>query len=298
MGESTAALQKFNAESLKINWGGSDGEKLIKQAERRLALSKKEGDERERLQATYDAEDAGVVDPLAVAKLQEVYVKTNQAKEATKEKKKEDKEASAESKKAANQAESVAQKLENLRQQSELVADSTNEMSRAQAILTAQQSLGKGATQSDIKLAGLYAAKKWDTAAAIRAEAAAQKLVPERAENSRYKQDVADLKVALEQKTITQKQHDFIAEEMEKQHQINLAKIRANQNAGVSPLRDAQGAIDPVQALANEHARKLALIREFETEKGKITLNGVSADECRQYSVRTVAYRSAVGDLP
>jgi len=276
LGESTAALQKFNAESLKINWGGSDGEKLIKQAERRLALSKKEGDERERLQATYDAEDAGVVDPLAIAKLQEVYVKTNQAKEATKEKKKEDKEASAESKKAANQAESVAQKLENLRQQSELVADSTNEMSRAQAILTAQQSLGKGATQSDIKLAGLYAAKKWDTAAAIRAEAAAQKLVPERAENTRYKQDVADLKVALEQKTITQKQHDFIAEEMEKQHQINLAKIRANQNAGVSPLRDAQGAIDPVQALANEHARKLASIREFETEKGKITLNGLA----------------------
>ncbi|MFB5173279.1 phage tail tape measure protein [Erwinia amylovora] len=43
LGESTAALQKFNAESLKINWGGSDGEKLIKQAERRLALSKVEG---------------------------------------------------------------------------------------------------------------------------------------------------------------------------------------------------------------------------------------------------------------
>jgi len=275
LGESTAALQKFNAESLKINWGGSDGEKLIKQAERRLALSKKEGDERERLQATYDAEDAGVVDPLAVARLQEVYVKTNQAKEATKDKKKEDKEASAESKKAANQAESVAQKLENLRQQSELVADSTKDMSREQAILTAQQSLGKGATLADIKLAGEYAAKKWDTAAAIRAQAAALKLVPEQAENARYKQDVSDLKTALEQKAITQKQHDAASVQMEQQHQVNLAKIRAEQNAGVTPLQEAQGAIDPVQALANENAKKIQLIKQFETEKGKLTQNGL-----------------------
>ncbi|PLR40704.1 hypothetical protein CYR55_05335 [Chimaeribacter californicus] len=275
LGQSTEAMQKFNAESLKVNWGGSEGEKLIKQAERRLALSKKEGDERERLQATYDAEDAGVVDPLAIAKLQEVYVRTNQAKEAVKDKKKEDREATAESKKAANQAASVAQKLASLKQQSELVADSTNEMSRAQAILTAQQSLGKGATQADIQLAGEYAAKRWDEAAAIRAQAAALKLIPEQAENARYKQDVSDLKIALQQKAITQKQHDAAAVQMEQQHQVNLAKIRASQNAGVTPLQEAQGAIDPVQALANENAKKLELIKQFETEKGKLTQNGL-----------------------
>ena len=57
---------------------------------------------------------------------------------------------------------------------------------------------------------------------------------------------------------------------------MNLAKIRATQNAGVSPLQEAQGAIDPVQALANENAKKLALIQEFETAKGQITLNGLA----------------------
>lgn len=102
------------------------------------------------------------------------------------------------------------------------------------------------------------------------------KLIPEQAENTRYKQDAADLKTALEQKTITQKQHDTAAEQMEQQHQVNLARIRATQKAGVSPLQEAQGAIDPVQALANENAKKLALIKEFETAKGPITLNGLA----------------------
>jgi len=272
--ESTAALQKFNAESLKINWGGSDGEKLIKQAERRLALSKKEGDERERLQATYDAEDAGVVDPLAVAKLQEVYVKTNQAKEATKDKKKEDKAATAESKKAANQAESVAQKLENLRQQSLLAGDSTRELSREQAILTAQQSLGSAATKADLALAGKYAAAKWDTGNAIRAQAAAEKLLPEAKENASYKQDFEDLKTALAAQKITQQQANFTAEQLEKQHQINLAKIRSQQTT--SPALQAVGAIDPVQQLANENAEKLALIKKFTDQRVITEQQGLS----------------------
>jgi hypothetical protein len=50
----------------------------------------------------------------------------------------------AQNKKGASQQESIAQKLANLKQQSELAADSTQQLSREQAILTAQQSLGKG----------------------------------------------------------------------------------------------------------------------------------------------------------
>lgn len=276
LGTTTEAMKKFNAESLKINWGGSEGEKLIKQAERQLALSKKEGDERERLQAAYDAEDAGVVDPKAIARLQDVYVKTSQAKEATRDKKKEDKEATAESKKAANQAENISQKLENLRQQTDLTGDSTKELSRESAILAAQQSLGKGATQEQIALAGKYRGEIWDTANALKAQAAAERLMPENKENASYKQDLEDLKTALSAKKITQQQADATAEQLEKQHQVNLAKIKAAQNSGVTPLQDAQGAIDPVQQLANEHARKLELIKQFETEKGQITANGLA----------------------
>lgn len=73
------------------------------------------------------------------------------------------------------QAESVAEKLEKLRQQTMLNATSTSELSREQAILNAQQSLGKAATQEQIKLAGEYAAQIWDQRNALKEQAAAEK---------------------------------------------------------------------------------------------------------------------------
>lgn len=93
------------------------------------------------------------------------------AQAPTKDKKGKEKGKSAEER----QAESVAEKLEKLRQQTMLNATSTSELSREQAILNAQQSLGKAATQEQIKLAGEYAAKIWDQKNALKEQAAAEK---------------------------------------------------------------------------------------------------------------------------
>lgn len=273
LGQSTQALKAFNSESLKINWGGKEGEKLIKQAERRLALSKLEGEAKARQQAAYDAEDAGVTDELAIKKLQDNYAATERNTQARKDQKKEDKAAESEAKKLANQQESVAQKLANLKQQSELAAGSTQELSREQAVLQAQQSLGKGATQEQIALAGKYRGEIWDTANALKAQAAAENLLPESRENASYQQDVKDLQTALAAKKITQQQYNQTSEQLEAQHQVNLAKIRAQQT--VSPMQEARGQIDPVQQLANQHAQELALIQQFETQKGQITQRGL-----------------------
>lgn len=93
------------------------------------------------------------------------------AQAPTKDKKGKGKSKSAEER----QAESVAEKLEKLRQQTMLNATSTSELSREQAILNAQQSLGKAATQEQIKLAGEYAAKIWDQKNALKEQAKAEK---------------------------------------------------------------------------------------------------------------------------
>lgn len=232
---------------------------LIKKSQRRIKLSKLEGEARARLQAQYDAEDAGIksTDP-RVKSLQDQYAEIYRNTQAQKV-------SNAEGKKSASQAESIAEKLAALKEQAALSAESTRELSREQAILTAQQSLGSAATQADIKLAGQYAAAKWDTGNAIRAQAAAEKLLPEARENANYKQDVEDLKTALDAKKITQQQADATSEQLAKQHQVNLAKIRSEQV--VTPEQAAAGTVDPVQALANENAQKLALIQQFEQQK-------------------------------
>ncbi|HIE8537778.1 TPA: tape measure protein [Klebsiella pneumoniae] len=289
LGQSTQALKAFNSESLKINWGGKEGEKLIKQAERRLALSKLEGEAKARQQAAYDAEDAGVTDELAIKRLQDNYAATERNTQARKDQKKEDKAAESEAKKLANQQESVAQKLANLKQQSELAAGSTQELSREQAVLQAQQSLGKGATQEQIALAGKYRGEIWDTANALKAQAAAQKLLPETRENASYQQDMKDLKTALDGKRITQQQYDQTSEQMEAQHQANLAKIRSQQV--VNPTQQALAEVDPVQQLANQHAQELALIQQFEQQGVLAHENALALKNAadRQYEQQRIA---------
>lgn len=269
---STIASQAaYNLESMKTATDNlTAGQKnLIKQSERNLALSKLQGEARARLQAQYAAEDAGFAKDDPHAKQMEddaaATYKNTQAQKTLQ----------SEHKKGASQADYIAQKLANLKQQSELAADSTNKLSREQAMLNAEQSLGKGATQSQIAEARQYAAAKWDAANAIKAQAAAEKLLPEARENASYKQDVEDLNTALVAKKISQEQFNQTSERLEATHQANLAKIRAEKNSGVTALQDAQGGIDPAQQLANENARKLALIEQFETQKGQLTQRGV-----------------------
>ncbi|MEC3992009.1 hypothetical protein, partial [Proteus mirabilis] len=52
-----------------------------------------------------------------------------------------------------------------------------------------------------------------------------------------------------------------------------MAEIKIN--SVIDPITEAKGQYDPIQALANEHAKKLEMIRQFETEKGAITQRGL-----------------------
>ncbi|QLP02902.1 tape measure protein [Enterobacter hormaechei] len=158
-----ASQEASNTKPINIKTTGDDAatSKLIKNSERRLALAKLEGEARARLQAQYDAADAGITDQKRIKALQDEYAETYRVTEARKESNKE-------GKTSASQAESIAQKLASLKQQSELAAESTNELSREQTMLRAEQSLGSAATQAQIKEAREYAARTWDVANALK----------------------------------------------------------------------------------------------------------------------------------
>ncbi|MGK6624704.1 tape measure protein [Citrobacter freundii] len=262
------AGKNFDPKALQISPATKEGDKLILNLEEQNELLKIQ-DERQRAVVKAQMQAAKVTDNKnqisSAGKLAGENYDLQKAEEA---RKKAQQESEQQGKKSASSAESVAQKLANLKQQAELAAGSTQELSREQAMLNAEQSLGKGATQAQIAEARQYAATKWDTANAIKAQAAAEKLLPEARENASYKQDVEDLNTALATKKISQEQFNQTSERLEATHQANLAKIRADQ--AVSPQQEAAGGVDPVQQLANENARKLALIQAYE-QQGIIT---------------------------
>ncbi|HBY6217372.1 TPA: phage tail tape measure protein [Klebsiella pneumoniae] len=275
-----AGSNQFNAPPTK----GDDAatKKLVQNSERRLALAKLEGEARARLQAQYDAADAGVTDPKRIKALQDEYAETYRVTEARKESDKAGKQ-------SASTAESIAQKLENLRQQSELAADSTQELSREQAILRAQQSLGKSATQAQIQEAGKYAAAAWDAAAAAKGVTEALNAIPEQAENKSYAESMQNLIAALNAGKIDLQEYNAATEQMEQQHQANLAKIRSQQV--VNPTQQALAEVDPVQQLANQHAQELALIQQFEQQGVLAHENALALKNAadRQYEQQRIA---------
>ncbi|MEP8817514.1 tape measure protein [Enterobacter hormaechei] len=110
----------------------------------------------------------------------------------------------------AKAQETVNQKLDELRQKAELSAGSVGELSRAQAVLNAQQSLGNTATQEQLLLAGQLAGKAWDNANALREQAKAERGRTEAANkfstiqgktsktaglDSQYQKDIADIQL-------------------------------------------------------------------------------------------------------
>ncbi|WP_159286970.1 tail protein (tape measure) [Klebsiella pneumoniae] len=255
-GASNAAV---NFEILKKSTDNlTSGQKsLIQQSERNLALSKLQGAARAKLAAQYAAEDAGFSkdDPHTKRMMDDAaatYTNLDSHKKLT-----------AEQKKGESQAERNAKVVEEYSQKAKLAADSTSELSREQAILAAKQKL-TNATPQQVAQVERDAAAAWDTANALKAQAAAQKLLPETRENASYQQDMKDLKTALDGKRITQQQYDQTSEQLEAQHQANLAKIRSQQV--VNPTQQALAEVDPVQQLANQHAQELALIQQFEQQ--------------------------------
>ncbi|HFQ7421539.1 TPA: tape measure protein [Klebsiella pneumoniae] len=250
-----AGSNQFNAPPTK----GDDAatKKLVQNSERRLALAKLEGEARARLQAQYDAADAGVTDPKRIKALQDEYAETYRVTEARKESDKAGKQ-------SASTADSIAQKLESLRQESELAADSTEGLTREQQLLRAEQSLGAHATDEQKRQAREYKAAAIDAAAAARGVTEALKAMPEQAENKSYAESMQNLKAALNAGKIDLQEYNAATEQMEQQHQANLAKIRSQQV--VNPTQQALAEVDPVQQLANQHAQELALIQQFEQQ--------------------------------
>lgn len=127
---------------------------LVKTSERRLALAKLEGEARARLQAQYDAADAGITDQKRVKALQDEYAETYRVTAARKE-------SNAQSKSSASASDAAASALD--RQSGAIArlntgyADGSLELAKYDAV----KALGSQATQQQIAEAERNAEAEW-----------------------------------------------------------------------------------------------------------------------------------------
>ncbi|PQY30105.1 tape measure protein [Cronobacter sakazakii] len=169
------AGQNFNPKALQVSPPTADGDKVILNLEEQNELLKIQ-DERQRAVTKARMQAAKVTDnPNQISRAGDLAGENYDLQKAEEARQEAQRKGEQQDKRSASAAESVAQKLENLRQKAMLAGNSTQELSREQSILNAQQSLGKAATQAQIDLAGKYAAQAYDTASALKEQQKAEK---------------------------------------------------------------------------------------------------------------------------
>ncbi|MBJ2110312.1 tape measure protein [Proteus terrae] len=264
------ALQKkkeFNGEKISFEWS-KEGMDLRKSLERemKLANAKSEVDKR-LLQVDFYIEDKGITDEREIYQLKQIAIATQEAQDAAAERNKTTKE-------STKATDAAYEALKRQREEIELLNKGYKDGSLEMAKYDAVKALGDKASPKQIKLAEKLAEDKYNIERNLADKKAALDLdLVAKAKESHDKQ-LADLERITKDDVSLTEQAARRKAEIEAEYQHKIAEIRAN-NA-VSPQDNLKAQVDPVQQLKNEHERKLALIREFETEKGAITQQGLA----------------------
>nr|ELR5135870.1 hypothetical protein [Providencia rettgeri] len=163
----TKSKQKFNAQSLFLDFGGEQGEELKKKIERDLALSKVEGEAKVKLQVSFAAADAGVTDKKAIERLQENAIATFNNNEAKKENVKQ-------TKVSTKTTDEAGEALKRLQAELTRLNKGYAEGSLELAQYDAAQALGAKASPEQIALAKERAKSIWEVQAATKAATKAE----------------------------------------------------------------------------------------------------------------------------
>ncbi len=155
--------------------------------------------------------------------------------------------------------------IDNLQRQIAVLTMRYDENTREAAQFNAVAALGAKATDAQKERVSELAGQLFDAQQRQKDLNDAISNDPLRKENKAYSDGRDQLKRQLDGQMIDQKTYNQQSELMEQQHQVNLAKIRAQQV--VTPQQQAAGEVDPVQRLANQHAQELELIQQFEQQK-------------------------------
>ncbi|MCT0068605.1 tape measure protein [Proteus mirabilis] len=253
----TRQKKEFNAQSLIMEWSdkGLDLRKSLER-EAKLANAKSEIDKR-KLQVEFYAEDNGLSEQ-EIASLTQYAIAAQEAQDAAAERNKTTKE-------STKATDAAYEALKRQREEIELLNKGYKDGSLEMAKYDAVKALGDKASPEQIKLAEKLAEDKYNIERNLADKKAALELdLVAKAKESHDKQ-LADLERITKDDVSLTEQAARRKAEIEAEYQQKIAEIKAKKV--VSPQDDLKGKADPIQALANEHAQKLALIKEYENQK-------------------------------
>lgn len=290
----TKAQEKFNASSLEVKRNPKVQEELDGLLQENELLKETNLRKREQLKVEQQIRSKGGSE--ADVRLARERVGANyDLEQAERAKNKATKDGSRADSKAATEEKNRTNQLQDMQNALAVSALEMQNQNREAAQLAAVQKLGANATQGEINAAREQAGAIYDLNQLIKDQQALIETNPVAKENKAFADSQGQL---ARQKALKDSQGKLLMSEQEYaarsqklavEHQQALAKISAEQS--VTPMAAAAGEIDPVQALANENTKKLALIKAYEGARVITTgqANELIAAQQTQYEKQRLA---------
>jgi len=261
------AKDKFNSSSLMVERPKNVQEYLDKLEDQVTLQGELNDRKRAQLRAEQDIRKLGGSEA-DVRLARERAAAEYDAQQAQQKSKKETKDATSEASKAATAMQSNAQKIADYKQRAGLAATTTQELSREQAILRAEQSLNSSATKEQVAEIRKYAAAEWDAANAVKMRQQAE-------QGKKFaQQEIAAYKVMPDAQTGNS--IDLLAQiDLEEQQKLAaLAKYQAIDKENTQLYEDAKTAIQ--QQAANERINIARTEAQRQVDVVNTMLNGIS----------------------
>lgn len=261
------AKEKFNSSSLMVERPKDVQDYLDKLQDQVTLQSELNDRKRAQLRAEQDIRKLGGTEA-DVRLARERAAAEYDAQQAQQKGKKETKDATSEATKAANAMQSNAQKIADYKQRAGIAATSTQELSREQAILRAEQSLNSSATKEQVAEIRKYAAAEWDAANAVKMRQQAE-------QGKKFaQQEIAAYRVMPDAQTGNS--IDLLAQvDLEEQKKLAaLAKYQAIDKENTQLYEDAKTAIQ--QQAANERINIARTEAQRQVDVVNTMLNGIS----------------------
>lgn len=261
------AKEKFNSSSLMVERPKDVQDYLDKLQDQVTLQSELNDRKRAQLRAEQDIRKLGGSEA-DVRLARERAAAEYDAQQAQQKGKKETKDATSEASKAATAMQSNAQKIADYKQRAGLAATTTQELSREQAILRAEQSLNSSATKEQVAEIRKYAAAEWDAANAVKMRQQAE-------QGKKFaQQEIAAYKVMPDAQTGNS--IDLLAQiDLEEQQKLAaLAKYQAIDKENTQLYEDAKTAIQ--QQAANERINIARTEAQRQVDVVNTMLNGIS----------------------
>ncbi|EPN4106422.1 TPA: tape measure protein [Enterobacter hormaechei] len=261
------AKEKFNSSSLMVERPKDVQDYLDKLQDQVTLQSELNDRKRAQLRAEQDIRKLGGSEA-DVRLARERAAAEYDAQQAQQKGRKETKDAASEATKAATAMQANAQKIADYKQRAGLAATSTQELSREQAILRAEQSLNSSATKEQVAEIRKYAAAEWDAANAVKMRQQAE-------QGKKFaQQEIAAYKVMPDAQTGNSIGLLAQIDQEEQQKLAALAKYQAIDKENTQLYEDAKTAIQ--QQAANERINIARTEAQRQVDVVNTMLNGIS----------------------